>query len=436
MQRQFPDFVGAWVNASVLLSETGRLEEALAMAERAMEVDDQDQSAIFALLVARIKLGLTEGDFDELYDKSLSMELTSETMLIERGALRMQALDMLGAEADFRAALGAGLDNDFARLHLAIALQLQGRYLEAWPCYSEGAALGARYEPPDNTKPRWNGQPMPGRTLMVFTYFHGFGDAILFARYLPAIKAMTGGRVLLSVYEPLLRLLDGLPGMDGLFVQEKESPPYDAFITILELPIILRMDPSTVPPPTELRLPDAPTPPVLDRDGFKVGLVWAGNPVHTNDARRSASPRLFDALADIPSAERISWYGLQLPPDPEPPRLPNFMDMSPYMGDFLDTAQIVKHLDLLVSVDTATVHVAGSLRVPTILLLPFMPEWRWGMGESTHWYGSVKLLRQPARNWESVVGPLKAEIGRRMDTDWKQLPRLLGTSINNPETRN
>jgi ADP-heptose:LPS heptosyltransferase len=95
----------------------------------------------------------------------------------------------------------------------------------------------------------------------------------------------------------------------------------------------------------------------------------------------------------------------------ESPNLPGLIDMSPHMGDFMDTARIVKRLDLIVTVDTSMAHLAGSLGLPTIVLLQNPPDWRWGLGEYTPWYQTLALLRQTAHgDWAEVISLLKQRI--------------------------
>jgi tetratricopeptide (TPR) repeat protein len=448
VQRQFPDFPDAWVNAALLLCDMDRHEEAIWQSERALELDGGSWPAAHARAHAQRKIGMAaeaeaglsalleadpahrpailtlagfraeDGRFAEsmeLFDRASRLEPLRGDPLVMRGVARMWAVDLPGAEADFRAALASGADGDHVRMNLAISLLIQGRYREAWPLFGSTMALGDIFE---KASGRWDGRPLRGGDLLVRTYPHGFGDVVMFARLLPMARERAGGRLLLSVYEPMLRLARGLPGVDGVTVQEKDDPPLGplgAITNILELPVLLSVDPAATPPPTALRLPpsmaDAPAPPELLRPGLKVGLVWAGNPVHTGDAKRSMDPRLLDALADV---EGVAWYGLQVPPAPDPPRLPGFTDLSGLFGDFLDTAQAVRHLDLVASVDTSVLHLAATLGVPTLALITHTPEWRWGLGETTHWYPAARLIRQPRMgDWPGAVERLKAEIATR-----------------------
>jgi tetratricopeptide (TPR) repeat protein len=461
IQRQFPDFADAWANASVLLCAVDRPEEALAAAERALELDGGNRAAVYGQAMARKNMGQggeaeagllglldacpdnhqamitlaafygDEGRYAEslaMYDRACALAPSNGPLLASRGVVKMWATDMPGAEADFRAAIALGAANDAVRMNLALTLLIQGRYLEAWPWFGPYMALGSLFETYGTGRRRWDGGPLHGGALMVRTSFHGFGDVIQFARLMPQVKLAAGGRVLLSVYEPVLRLLnglDGLPGVDALVVQEKDDPPFDAVTNLLELPVLLKLDSAALPPPIEISLPDAAPAPELLRPGFKVGLAWAGNPTHSCDAQRSMSPRCLDALAGIEGAEHIAWYGLQKPPALEPPRLPGFTDMSRYMGDFQDTAQVVRRLDMVATVDTSMLHLAGSLGVPTVALLAHVPEWRWQLGETTPWYPAVRLIRQTGwDDWRGAVERLGAEIGKAAGAKHSQLSLL------------
>jgi Flp pilus assembly protein TadD len=440
-QRQFPDFADAWANASVLLCNMERLDEALAAAERALGLDPGNKAALYGLAVTHRSLGRTkeaeaglrgliEADpchyqailalakihADErryaeslrLLDRAVGIEPSRGALLVMRGIMKMWATDLPGAEADFRAAMALGAANDSVRINLAISLLLQGRYREAWPLFGPKMALGTLFEMYDTGNRRWDGGPLHGGALLVRTNFHGFGDVMQFSRFMPLTRMLAGGPVLFSVYEPTLRLARLALGEASGVVQARDEPRVDAVTHILELPVVLNVDSAALPPPTSFPLPDAPPPPEMLRPGIRVGLAWSGNPAHSCDAQRSMGPRDLDALAGVPG---IAWYGLQKPPAEDPPRLPGFTDMSRLMGDFLDTALVARHLDAMVTVDTSMLHLAASLGVPTFALLAHFPEWRWGLGGTTPWYPSVRLIRQGAPgDWAGAVERLGAEL--------------------------
>jgi len=510
IQRQFPDFADAWTNASVLLFNMERYEEALDMALRAAEIDSENNAVLFTLASIYNSLGHIDeaaANFQkviELYpgsvpaltalagiftqrerpqeaidialraleldpkntdalctlaiahrqlklddtaieyfqktleqdpkhisallgiavlytqngcfalalnilDKAIQIEPLTPCIWAYRSHAKMWARDLAGAEADLTKAVELDENDKAVNLTRGVFLLLQYRYREAWPYYqpNRNLVLGAWR---NIGEPHWKGEQLNGQTLLIYTEHHGFGDVIQFARFFPCIKRQYNGRLMLLIYEPLKQLLSNLPGVDEFVIDGEALPSFDYAIPLLKLPVVLNIAASELPPPIKIS-PKYRYMPEFDRSDFKVGLVWGGNPTHTMDKHRSMNPRFLDELADMAG---IAWYGLQIPPSLEPPKLPGFIDMSSHIGDFMDTAQIARQLDLLVTVDTSTAHLAGTLSMPTIVLLPHLPEWRWGL-DSQHspWYPyrDFVLLRQNMPNdWPPVISQLRTRI--------------------------
>jgi hypothetical protein len=136
-----------------------------------------------------------------------------------------------------------------------------------------------------------------------------------------------------------------------------------------------------------------------------VGLAWAGNPLHTDDRRRSTAPEKLAPILRVPGVRFVS---LQIEPrGPLPPTLAaaGVLDFTGDITDFSDSAALIAELDLIITVDTSTAHLAGTLGRPVWVLLPFVPDWRWGLGrEDTPWYPTMRLFRQSERGkWGPVI---------------------------------
>jgi hypothetical protein len=157
--------------------------------------------------------------------------------------------------------------------------------------------------------------------------------------------------------------------------------------------------------------------------GLRVGLVWAGNPGHANDGRRSCR---LEALSPVLGVSGICWFGLQKGAGCDQmadlPRSLRFVNIGNDFKDFTDTAAALENLDLVITVDTAVAHLAGAMGRPTWVMLPAVPDWRWQMNRhDSPWYPTLRLFRQRAgEGWEAVavrlaealkitVGPMRKE---------------------------
>ena len=147
--------------------------------------------------------------------------------------------------------------------------------------------------------------------------------------------------------------------------------------------------------------------------GRRVGLVWAGDPKHLDDSRRSVP---FTDLLPLFEKSGISFCGLQVgdwAKDPIEHSLNNFKDLSAELVDYSATARAIAELDLVISADTSVAHLAGAMGKPVWLMLPYTPDWRWGLeGNKTAWYPGMELFRQTQPdNWSGVI----SEIAKRLD---------------------
>jgi hypothetical protein len=138
------------------------------------------------------------------------------------------------------------------------------------------------------------------------------------------------------------------------------------------------------------------------RTVFRAGLVWAGSPAHREDFRRSIDFARLQPIFEVPG---IAWYRLQKERAREPAEPSPLLDFTAHFTDLAETAALLAELDLIVCVDTAVAHLAGALGRPTWLLLPHVPDWRWGLtGETTPWYPTMRIFRQPeAGDWEGAI---------------------------------
>jgi hypothetical protein len=257
-----------------------------------------------------------------------------------------------------------------------------------------------------------------GKRLLI-RYEQGMGDNLQFVRYAPMVKAR-GGTVIWETLGPLLDLLKEFEGIDELVEAASDGEPtveFDLDVFVLDLPRMFGTTVETIPAEVPY-LHAGRTKAELWRDrligdGFKVGIVWAGSARHTNDQDRSCALDEFMALAEVAD---VRLYGLQKGSSaaqaehaPGPMAMVN---LGEDLEDFTDTAAVIENLDLVVSVDTAVLHLAGAMGKEVWALLPFDADWRW-MTDSldSPWYPTMKLFRQrKPGDWDDVFSRVADEL--------------------------
>ncbi|HEX8452751.1 MAG TPA: glycosyltransferase family 9 protein [Longimicrobium sp.] len=253
----------------------------------------------------------------------------------------------------------------------------------------------------------WNGAPLDGKRVLVRCY-HGLGDTLQFIRYMPRLRKVAR-EVIVWAQPELIPLLSTARGIDRLLPLHDGAPEveFDADVEVMELPHVFRYTPRTLPAEVPYLHAD-PAP--LPRDGrLAVGLVWKAGDW---DERRSIPPELLAPLGEIPGVEL---HVLQRGPGLR--ERPAGFGIDSGSDDVLETARVMKALDLVVTVDSMPAHLAGALGVPTWTLLHADPDWRWMEGrEDSPWYPTMRLIRQErAGDWAGVVARVAADLATRAE---------------------
>jgi len=385
-----PGFAEAHSNLGRALMQTGRLDEAIASCRRAIAVRPD-------LPEAHLNLGAA----------------------LLRNRMFLPAIDA------FRQAIA--LRPDFSEAHqtLSFVLLLLGRYAEGWKEHEwrwQCPIWSRRWQP--FVAPRWDGRPAPGATIWLHVE-QGFGDAIQFLRYIPFVREWSGAEVVLFCTPRLGRLFS----LDGncpatVVVQETldgaSLPARDRHLPILSLPAALGLyEPVPMAGPYLRADPKLQT---LWRErlrtasGLRVGLAWFGNPANQENRRRSLPAAQLNPLLEMPG---VTFVNLQIDPCGGAPGVRDgrsqWIDPAAQITDFADTAAIMAELDLIITTDTATAHLAGALGRPVWTLLHWVADWRWGLErEDTPWYPTMRLFRQPnAGDWDSVLQHVAKELRLR-----------------------
>lgn len=294
------------------------------------------------------------------------------------------------------------INPDDARTKVCLALS----YLKL-KSFEKGWELFENRYPSQNDliKPIWKGEDIKGKTLFVY-YEAGFGDTIMFARFLPMLKDKCKKVLFLPQPELAKLLQDSDLGVEILC----GNAEFDYHIPMRSLPFALQIN-SEAEIPYKDKYLKADENKVrfykenyFDTDKFKIGINWRGNGVFED--KRQIDLKFFEKF-NLPE---VQIYSLQVGLSEKLPE--NFVDLGSTFSDFSDTAAAIENLDLIISNDTSVAHVAGALGKKCFVLLPFAPDWRWGVNsDSSYWYEGVKLFKQKhSDNWQEVFEKVYAEV--------------------------
>jgi Flp pilus assembly protein TadD len=378
-----PELPQAYLHLATLVLREGKGDEAIALLEKAVELKPDYVNAAGALG----GLLSTKGDFDR------ALEYHNRVLKLAP-------------------------NNPSAHINKALVLMLQGKYEQAWEDYEWRWKLPGLQER-ELGRPRWNGEDIAGKTILVHAE-QGFGDTIQFLRYVPMV-AERAAKVIVECQESLKVLAQSVEGSAAVVTRGEALGEFDVHAPMASLPGIFKTTVRTIP----ARIPYLHVPAdrlekwkqkIAGEKRFKVGLVWAGSPTNANDRNRTVGLGLMSEIARVKGA---AFYGLQkgeAVKQLEEYKDLGIVDLSQELNDFADTAAALEQMDLLISVDTSVVHLAGAIGKATWVILHYSPPWRWHLqGEDSPWYPSLRLFRQSkAMKWEEPIARVVEALGERV----------------------
>ena len=320
--------------------------------------------------------------------------------LLTAAQIRHDLSDYAGALAWLDRSIALRTDAPGARVSRGYVRHLLGDAEGGWRDF-EARALP---QPGTDARP-WQGEALTGRSIVILGE-QGVGDQFQFLRFVrhPALAAAS--RVVVTCQAEAVSLLRAA-GYDA--IARGEPVQTDYFVPMLSLPLRLGVPAdwrARDGEDTYVQLPDTPVQiaPVPRR----VGVVWAGNPAHRNDAARSIPASQFHGLVHRHPGVRFVCMQHEMTGS-----MPIGQWETNPQGSWLETARQLCTLDLLISVDTGIAHLAGALGIPAWILVSHVPDWRWGpSGSATGWYPRARLFRQPARgDWSRVITNVSAALG-------------------------
>jgi tetratricopeptide (TPR) repeat protein len=414
-----PDLAEVHHNLGNILREQQKLDEALPFYHEALRLKPDYAKAHINLGVALAARG----------DVVPALAAMQEGVRLEPGFAEAHSslgtvLCSLGrldeALAEYDEAIRLKSDYAEAYWNRSLVWLLRGEYERGWADYEWRWKTARPFPLPAFKEPRWDGGPLAGRTILLYAE-QGLGDTLQFIRYAPLVQAL-GGRVIVQCQGELLPLLSRSLGIDQLVPWGTAPPAFDVYTPLLSLPGLLHTTLAAVPANVPYLFPDPELVAHWRRElaplrGLRVGIAWQGSVRHPWDRHRSVPLDAFEPLARLPGVSLVS---LQQGPGAE--QLKSLAGRFPvlFLGDlvdktagaFMDTAAILKNLDLVVTVDTALGHLAGGLGTPAWLALHYTPDYRWLLQrEDSPWYPTLRLFRQQTfGDWPGVFARLTGEL--------------------------
>jgi tetratricopeptide (TPR) repeat protein len=420
-----PDYTDAHLNRGNILKELRRFPDALASYDRALSIRGDDPRLHSNRGNVLCELRQQDAAL-ESYDRAIALDDGHAEAYCNRGVLLADLGQMQAARASLDHAVALDPNYALAYFNRAFVALSSGDFENGWRDFEwrfkvgDGATFN---EKRDFHRPLWlGGESLAGKTILIHRE-QGFGDLIQFCRYCKPLADL-GARVILEAPRSLARLLASLAGVARVVVQGEPLPEFDCHCPLLSLPFALKTTLANIP----ARVPYVRASDELrvhwreklgPRDAPRVGLVWAAGfkPDHPHLAKRDIPLLRFAPLRDA----GIEFYSVQKgePAESELRQAqaqlcngPDLRDFGDQLQDFADTAALIEQLDLVITVDTSTAHLAAALGKPVWILLHTGACWRWLRDRAdSPWYPTARLYRQRhAGEWDEVVEHVRRDL--------------------------
>jgi tetratricopeptide (TPR) repeat protein len=410
-----PDLVEALTNRGNALNGLNRYDDALESYDRAIARQP-------AYAAAHYNRGTTLHEMKRYaeaitaYDRAIALQPDYPEAFSNRGATLWELKRHDEALASYDRAIALQPAFPEAHWNAASLRLLTGDFARGWKEYEWRWKYKTMARAMRNfVQPQWGGEPISGKTILLHSE-QGLGDAIQFCRYVPLVAEL-GTRVVLEVDSRLHELMSSLDGAAQVVSAGDALPEFDLHCPLLSLPRAFNTVLATVPAQAPYLHASAErlakwSARLGPKTGLRVGLIWSGNRAHHRDQARSIEFSTLMPLLDVPA----TFFSLQKDVRPADAAAlagrQEIIQLAGEFADFSDTAAAMAQLDLIISVDTSTVHLAGALGRPVWILLPYLPDWRWLLDRDTSpWYPTARLFRQDVtRRWEGVIPRVQAAL--------------------------
>ena len=412
-----PDYAEAFYNRGVVLEHLQRFDEALQSIDRAIQLKP-DYAEPFNNR-GNALIGLKR--FDEALqsiERAIQLKPDFAEAFSNLGILLEYLQRFDDALQSYDRAIQLKPNYAEAYFNQSIIKLRLGKYEEGWRLYEYRQV---KKDTKNNYKkfpiPLWLGNESIDNKVILILNEQGLGDSIQFCRYLLMLASLNPKEIIFMVQKPLLSLFSNFNKKIKILEQDKPLPHFDYYSPLMSLPLAFKTTLGTIPVNIPyLTVDDVKNKYWQDRFGkqtkAKIGLVWSGSTTHKKDRYRSLALRQLVLLLELP----FEFHSLQKEIRSDDKKIlktcKSLYQHQNDLNDFSDTAALLNQMDLIISIDTSVVHLAGALDKQVWVLLPYIPDFRWLLNrDNSPWYPSIRLFRQPKfDDWESVIQQLIIEL--------------------------
>ena len=409
------NYIFAYSNLAIGYKKIKEYHKTIKCLKKALELSKSDDVDIYYNLGNTLSSIEEYDEAIEYFDKVIALEPTYYKAYHGKGLVYNHLMEYEKAYEYFQKTLEYKSDYSDSIFAMSLIELRDGDYFNGWKHYE------TRFEATNPLKkltygiPFYNGENIENKTILIQEE-QGFGDNIQFIRYIDLIKQKKPKIIYVAVRKELIRVFELI---EGIVVVTNNDILYDIdfVVSLLSLPRIFKTTLTTVPntiPYLRVNESDELSDTIIQKNKkFKIGFAYQGNKEHKNDSYRSIPLEIFKNLFLL---DEVGFYSLQIGENKELAKIKkeyeNLFDCSEVVNDFYDSGQILAHLDLIITIDSALAHFAGAFGKKTFLLLSQNSEWRWLKQRSdTPWYPSIKIFRQKKLGiWGDVIEEVKREL--------------------------
>lgn len=407
-----PKMTQAYNNIGVSYKELGQYKEAREAYEKVLAINPND-SAVHNNLGNLLRYCNDINGAIVHLEHSIRLNPKYVDAYSNLGAVHKENKHYSEAEKFYQKALSLNANHTNANFDLALIELSRNDYANGWQHYEHRIKMDElRSKTYKYTTPIWRGEPLEQKTIILQNE-QGFGDNIMFIRYVPMFLKL-GAKVILRTRPELRELFQSIKGLEGIYSEEDEIPKHDYYLPLLSSPTRFKTILESIPRNFPYLYPKKDvTNFTCDKKTFNIGLVWSSSRTNKDFKNKYIGLEYFKSLFTI---KKTQWYSLQAGEDAQEIKIAhatnNIIDLSNILDDFASTATIIDALDLIITTDTAVAHLCGAMNKTAWVLVPNPADWRWMQeGKSTPWYDSLQLFRQQHKgSWSEVISEIKNQL--------------------------